>query len=401
MAEDLAIICVTRDDPRQVAAALADVAALASEVLLAVDHRVDPATLGPYGAICDTVHVFDARPHGVEVVRNWLFDRTDAEWALVLDGDEVVSAELLAVLPSMLAADVVQHALARRWCFPTIATWLGEAPWWPDFQVRLLRRTPWRARRFGVLPHDGAQVGAPPLAYQLAPLYHLDTALTSHATRIRKARRYEAMFPGLVGPAGDPLNSTYYAPEEHTSLPLRPTPPDERERLAAVLAATARPASGTAPAVEPIDPAELAARMPRVPMGDGAYRVAIEAVDQDARIRPGTASSLFVLVTNLGTETLTGGGVGDVDVALSYRLLDGHGQVVVADGPRTRLPAPLRPGERCVARVLVEAPATTGPHVVRIDLVHDGVRWFDAAVDLPLWVGDRWSRLVAGTPRMP
>jgi hypothetical protein len=387
----LDVVCVTRDDPARVAAIIGDLAPFTSDVLLAVDRRVPVETLGPYAALTDRVHRFDAH-RGADVARNWLLDRSAAEWALVIDGDEVVSDALVRTLPELLAADVGQHVIARRWCYPTVDTWLGEQPWWPDFQVRLLRRARWRPRRFGVLPHEGVRV-LPPVSFQLAPIYHLDAVISSRDERVAKAAAYERLRPGIISPGGDALNATLFVPEDHPVLPLRATPAVDVDRLCRVLEAV-RSASGTGalPDVVDIDDRELDAYFPELARPDDDYRAGLAPVDQELRLAPGEVWNLYLEVENRGTQPFPGGGIGDARIALSYRMVDRHGQLVVSEGPRTPLPAPLAPGARAIAPMRVDAPAEPGPYVVHVDLVHDGARWFGATVAVPLWVGDRASR---------
>jgi hypothetical protein len=385
------VVCVTRDDPARVAQIIADLAPLAAEVLLAVDRRVPVEALGPYGALTDRVHRFDAH-RGADVVRNWLLDRSTAEWAFVIDGDEVVSDALVWALPELLAADIGQHVIARRWCYPTVETWLGEQPWWPDFQVRLLRRTRWRPRRFGVLPHEGVQV-LPPISFQLAPIYHLDAVLTSRDERAAKAAAYERLRPGIIAPGGDPLNATLFVPEDQPVLPLRATPAVDVERLCRVLDAVSSGSyAGAHPEVVDIDDRELDDYFPELERPEGEYQASLAPVDQELRLAPGEVWNLYLEVENRGTRPLPGGGIGDARIALSYQMVDGHGQIVVPEGPRTPLPAPVAPGARAIAPMRVDAPAVPGPYVVHVDLVHDGARWFGATVAVPVWVGDRGSR---------
>ena len=119
------------------------------------------------------------------------------------------------------AADVQQCWLPRRWLFPDATSWLAEAPWWPDFQVRLLRNDASLAARAEL---HGGFVGVLPARHVDAPLYHLDAVVNDDATRAAKAARYEAEAPGRSAYGGGPLSEVMYRPERWASGATRPSP---------------------------------------------------------------------------------------------------------------------------------------------------------------------------------
>jgi glycosyltransferase involved in cell wall biosynthesis len=89
----------------------------------------------------------------------------------------------------------------------------------------------------------------------------------------------------------------------------------------------------------------------------------------------------------LTIENLSGADWNPADshpVQLSYHWLDERGSVVIYDGTRTPLPQPLRIGECCQAQLRVHPPALPGRYILEIDVVHEGVRWFDLGYRLPV-----------------
>ena len=69
---------------------------------------------------------------------------------------------------------------------------------------------------------------------------------------------------------------------------------------------------------------------------------------------------------------------------------------------RTPLPADLRPGERCLVPVHVVAPAEPGAYTLRLDLVHDDVRWFGGHVAVAVEVlSPRAVAVIARPERVP
>jgi len=177
---------MTADPPGQVVAMLAGLRAVADEIVVAADSRVDPGHLAAYDGVADRVVRFEGRPP-VDRPRAWLAAQCAGDWLLSVDGDEVPSRALVEALPGLVAAtDVAQYWLPRRWLYPDSATWLAESPWWPDFQVRLLRNGPALAARAEL--HAGF-VAVLPSRHVDAPLYHLDCVVNDAAARAARVRR--------------------------------------------------------------------------------------------------------------------------------------------------------------------------------------------------------------------
>lgn len=103
----------------------------------------------------------------------------------------------------------------------------------------------------------------------------------------------------------------------------------------------------------------------------------IAAIERDHRMYVGEVRPFYVEVANRGAEVWPGGLEREPRVRLSYHLHSAGGELLQADGPRSPLPSPLRPGETQIVPVVVEAPSSPGSYVVEIDLVHEHVRWFE------------------------
>lgn len=94
-----------------------------------------------------------------------------------------------------------------------------------------------------------------------------------------------------------------------------------------------------------------------------------------------SAPAVSVTVTNSSSATWTTGGA--ASVALSSHWLDAAGRVLVWDGPRAPLPRAVAPGESItIGLPLGSVPAGAGQLV--IDLVADGLRWFDMGAARPV-----------------
>jgi hypothetical protein len=395
---------MTADPPSQVAVALAALRPVVDEIVVAADSRVDVGALRAYDDVADRVVRFEFRPP-VDRARAWLAAQCSGEWLLSIDGDEVPSRALVEALPGLtVAADVQQCWLPRRWLFPDAISWLAEAPWWPDFQVRLLRNDASLAARAEL---HGGFVGVLPARHVDAPLYHLDAVVNDAATRAAKAARYEAEVPGRSAYGGGPLSEVMYRPERWASGATRPVPVEDRELIDRVLAARARagappPATPVPAAVPPVVPAaDIDAIATSPSLGPADYAVALrlfEATDGDGplRLAPGETRPLYVRVENRGAATWRWGLDQQPLVRVSHHWRTAGGDVARYEGLRSPLPCTLGPGASAIVPVWIEAPTEEGDHLLEIDLVHEHVRWFEAPLTVPVVVAER--RPVAETP---
>jgi len=393
----LSVCCMTADPPAQVAVALGALRPVADEIVVAADSRVDGGALRAYEDVADRVVRFEFRPP-VDRPRAWLAAQCTGDWLLSIDGDEVPSAALIEALPGLTAAvDVQQCWLPRRWLFPDAATWLAEAPWWPDFQVRLMRNDATLAARAEL---HGGFVAVVPARHVDAPLYHLDTVVNDEATRAGKAGRYAAEAPGRSAYGGGPLSEVMYRPERWTSGAVRPVPDEDRELIDRVLAARAttvaadrsardRPAT---PAVAPAAVIDVHASTPSMHPEDYAVALRLyEATSSDVplRLAPGETRPVYVEVENRGEATWRWGLDQQPLVRVSHHWRTPGGDVTRYEGLRSPLQSTLRPGDSAIIPVWVEAPDEEGDHLLEIDLVHEHVRWFEAPLIVPVVVAER------------
>ncbi len=134
----LSVAVIARDEERQIGGCLASVAGLADETLVLLDSRSADGTAAV------------AARHGARVVvepwRNFSAQRNLAlrlcahEWVLFVDADERVTPELAAEIRALLAGT---PEAAGYW-IPRHNLFFGRAlrggGWYPDPQLRLLRR---------------------------------------------------------------------------------------------------------------------------------------------------------------------------------------------------------------------------------------------------------------------
>lgn len=347
------------------------------EIVVALDDRYE-GELGLLPELADTVIRFPyADP--VERTLGWLHGRCRGEWLLRVDDDEAPSRILLDALPELVTSrDVTHYWLPRRWLFPDAGSFLAEAPWVPDYQLRLGRR---EHLRFPGIIHVPVEASGPS-RYLETPLYHLDLLVSTHDARRRKAQRYERARPGQRV-AGRALNEAYYLPEARRPE-TAPVPLDDALLVRAVLEGEPTGGGRGVGALPRATREDVDAAWAQRPWTEGAYRARIEPLFGRPTLVAGEVSQLDVAVVNLGTERWPWGPRGQPEIRVSYRWKGlEHGAL------RTPLPHDLAPGRRCRVPVSVEAPPEPGRRTLELDLVHEHVRWFGCAAAVELEVRPR------------
>jgi hypothetical protein len=102
------------------------------------------------------------------------------------------------------------------------------------------------------------------------------------------------------------------------------------------------------------------------------------------RLPPGSRLTLSLEVENPSQETWPPMHQSPRPVNLSYHWLPRDGGETIADGIRTALPSPLRPGESVVLEAEVETPRTEGSYILRFTMVQEHVDWFHTRGAEPL-----------------
>jgi glycosyltransferase involved in cell wall biosynthesis len=148
----LSVAIIARDEQRYLPGALESVRGLAEEVLLLLDSRTrdGSAAIGRAAG----AHVLIEPWRGFPAQRNRALDLCTGDWVLFLDADERVTPELCAeilqiadcrlqIKPQQSAICNLQSAIAGYW-IPRHNQFFGKTlrggGWYPDHQLRLLRR---------------------------------------------------------------------------------------------------------------------------------------------------------------------------------------------------------------------------------------------------------------------
>jgi hypothetical protein len=352
-------------DPGRLAALLQVCREAVDEIVVALDDRIDPGRAAAAVELADCVVRVPYAPPP-ERMLPWLYAQCSGDWILKLDDDEVPSTTLLESLRAAADPSVTHVWFPRRWLFGSVDTYLDAAPWVPDFQLRLSVNDSRFVRFPGVLHIPIEVVG--PARYVDAPIYHLE-ALRPRAEREQKARDYERERPGLrVG--GLAFNHAFYLPEL-SDAPLAPTRAEDRTLIEAVVGAPTPPA-GEPPDLRHATRDEIDALWPRR-QSDLTADLTVRTAPE--RLESGEPAQIELALVNRGSSTI-----------LPRAVQIGSRWDGAAVGMWTALPAPVGPGGTAVIVAAVVAPAEPGEHTVELDLVHDGVRWLGAPVELRVQV---------------
>jgi glycosyltransferase involved in cell wall biosynthesis len=165
----VSVLICTKNEERNLAACL-DSVSWADDCIILDSYSDD-----------DTVTI--AEKHGVRVVqrkfdnfsahKNWALDHLDFkhDWILIVDADERVTPDLAREITTLVAGSPPHYGyyLARQNWFAGV--WIRHGGWYPNWNMRLLRRG--RGRYEPRLVHEHILLEGPP-GYLKSPLIHYD-----------------------------------------------------------------------------------------------------------------------------------------------------------------------------------------------------------------------------------
>ncbi len=365
----LSVCCLTSDPGARVAAILRQLRPVADEIVVAVDSRLDPDRLGRYAEVADILLRFEF-VDSVEQSVPFIVSHCSGDWILRIDGDEVLNPGLVERLPELTSAtDVFQYWLPCRWLFPDAEHYLAQPPWHYS-SPRLVRNDP------ATLWHAGLSHGRFEPVFPSVRLnegyYHLTLLVHDLAYREAKVERYLSIASGHSRRVLEDDVTAFYLPERDRRFGPDPVavPARDMAAIAEVLLATGEELPG--PPVEEIPMWDWSASQrvwPRRRLTETAYRGEVGLFEGALRIHCDQRRPLTVRVENSGTE-LWPGMQREPAIRLSHRWLPSEG---VLEGPwrDTYLPAALAPGASALVPVEVQAPPTTGTHMLELALSHE------------------------------
>jgi hypothetical protein len=358
---------------------------LADEVVIAAGGRVPQQDLGQYAAVADSLFSIDFE--FLERHLAWLHAQCNGDWILRLDGDEIPSTQMLQEIASARSDRRINGVFfARRNLFPTVATYIVQDPWYPDFQLRMVRND--GGLRFSGEVHSGPERSSPARMVE-APIYHLPFIFADVESRRARAARYERLRPGLLAPTGLPANHMEL-PETLPSLLTAPVPRSDVRQIEAVLSAPpGSPGPGEALSVSL---AEMDAHWSGRVLRESAYRARVDAIGVAAPLSPRERRPFYFRVHNEGSERWGWDPSVGPHVHVVHRLLDRHG-APVEDWRPSFFTESVESRSTTIVPAYVDAPNLPGRYRLEVRVRHAPVRVFGTSGEIDVLVrpGGAWG----------
>jgi len=387
----LSVCCIANSPGPFLKAALSPLREIADEVLIAVGGPLPEEDLGHYGEIAD--RLFSIEFEFAERHLAWLHAQCRGDWILRLDGDEIPTPEMIAeVLAARDDRRLSCVLFARRNLFPTVESYIAQEPWYPDFQVRMVRND--GSLRFAGELHSATERTLPARIVE-APMYHLPLILNGFEDRRARATRYEELVPGLLAPTQLPANDMLL-PELLPPLITASVPPEHQRQIEAVLSASS-PAAESPVDVTAVSLAEMDAFWSNRILPESAYRASIEVIGAPVPLAPGELRPFYLRVRNEGDELWGWDPSLGPYLHVVHRLLDERREPVEGWRPAF-FTEWVRPGRATVVAANLDAPPDPGHYILELQVRHSPKeRLFGSAQEVELIVrtGGAW-----GAPRI-
>lgn len=381
----LSVCCLANAPGPLVRAALEPLREIADEIVIAAGGPVPDTDLRCYGEIAD--RLFSIEFDFVERHLAWLHAQCRGDWILRLDSDEVPSAAMVSeVLAAKHDRRLSSVFFARRNLFPTVERYIAQEPWYPDFQVRMVRND--GSLRFTGLLHTAAERTLPARISE-APIYHLPFVLADAGARRARAARYEQLRPGLLAPSGLPVNDALL-PESLPAIETAVVPDEDRRRLEAVLSASG-PARDSVDAV-PVSLREMDVHWAGRALRESAYRATMAIVGKPVPMALGERRPVYFQVRNEGDETWGWDPSVGPYVHVVHRLLD-ESRTPVDDWRPSFFTEWVKPGATTIVAGHLDAPSEPGRYLLDVKVRHAPERLFGDSQELELVVrpGGAWN----------
>lgn len=382
---------MTAAAPSRVRAFLEQWRPLVDEIVVAVDERAHPETTNECARCADQVYVVPAAMAHMERYLGWLHSRCSGEWILRADDDELPSKALTQVLRPLLdESEPTHYWLPRSWMYPTPETYIAEGIWLRDIQLRLVRNLPglWR---FSGHVHSNIEVTGAGRVVD-APLLHLALLVADLEKRRAKIEDYQRVTPGL-GAESDTSPNSVFVPEDMGVTSLDPSSEVDVANSARYLQVTngpeeAAPAASDVPAVA-MD--EIVRWNDERLVSADAYQARVTLPQGVEPMRADGVQHVQVEVSNLGDEWLPRGPQPEPPIQVGYRWWREDGTEIVQPTLRTPFTETVAPGATTRLTMAIQAPPDHGRLQLRVDLVHENVRWFECEERLEVEVSPPYT----------
>ena len=333
----------TRNSADRIGRLLERLSALVDDVVVLLDSRSSDGT-SRIAKEFGVVHPVEFDGHFIEVMRA-VVRCCSGDWVLIVDDDEWLGSSWSRDTVRELIADRYPslYWFPRRWVIPPGDRYLSTAPWYPDWQPRLMRNLPTLYRPPRVLHEPGAIAGEARF-FPALPIEHNKLLLADRASRERTVEGYLSLHP-QDDCARTYLYETYY----HESAPL----------------------------------AKCYPRIDRsgIPTFDAPHAADVRILDAPATMRAGESYPVYCSIANRSNRTMTAQSeflwYADTFITEHWSRVDATGATTYSFGRvRHKLPRTIEPGCETGALLEVRSPADAGDYQLQIDLFEENVAWF-------------------------
>ena len=395
----ISLCTITAGPLSRVAAILSCYRPVVDEIVVAVNGRFRREELAVLDGVADEVVPVEMGADFLqERYRAWLYGRCHGSQVVTVDSDEVPSAALVSSLRGMAERqDVVTWLVTCRWSYPDAGHYLDEYPWEPSWKMVMVRNDPATLfLRGGV--HEGV-MAVEPLRYAELPVYHVACVTTPLAERQAKVAFYDGLEGRQLLEDGRGVSEVFYLPEQASRHAPAALPAEDAALVERVLAADVsadrvlerQQAAPGEPMLEgTVGYGDVLACLPDGPIGEGGHAARLEwRLGRSPHrhldgLQAGEVRPAMVSLSNLGQATWRRALRNRV--GLSYRFFaadpDGGRGRLVLEGGRAPLPSDVRPGDTVLVPIDVTAPSEPATYRCVVDLVEEGVRWFEHGLDL-------------------
>ena len=336
----------TRDSADRIGVLLERLSELVDDIVVILDSRSTDGTeqiARAYGA----VHRIDFDPQFIESTRS-LFRFCAGDWILSIDDDESLGDAWTAEAVRTLVADrsATQYWFPRRWVVPPGDAYLSIAPWYPDWQPRLLRNLP-TLYRLPAKVHDAGGMAGESRFVPTMPIQHDKLLLSPRSARERLVETYRSLNPEI-----DCGRQYLYESSYHETAPL-----------------TKRYPSADRSGIRTVDAPHVAD---------------VRILDAPATMRAGEGYPVYCSIANRSNRTMTAQSeflwYADTIVTEHWSRVEDSGETRYSfGGPRHKLPRTIAPGSSAGALLEVRSPRDPGDYALQVDLFEENVAWFSQA----------------------
>lgn len=187
MPPKLSVVVITLNEEKNIARCLKSLGFKAKPEVIVVDAQSKDKTVALARKM--RARVFTRRWKGYADQKNWAFTKCGGNWILSLDADEELTPELCREIEGKLAeAPKADGFFIKRRAF-FLGKWIRHCGWWPDAQMRLIRKG---KGKFSNRPvHEGLEVKGPALELAEAMNHYTYDSIPQY---LEKMERYSDLF---------------------------------------------------------------------------------------------------------------------------------------------------------------------------------------------------------------